>query len=124
MAEGSIWRTWKPYVVIAVLGIVAIWWWNSQSSFAALKDGTYSCLAVYVNADNKYEVLTDSSGNSYSGNATIQDGELVQLTGDTSMPSTQLASLTIRTTGDSHFHATDDPAMRMYNAIACDYAGG
>lgn len=124
MNEGSLWRTWKPYAVIAVIGIGAIWWWNSQSSFAALKDGAYDCVGVYVNESGKYEVLTDDSGNRFYGAATVQGGKVVELTGDSSLTSAQLSSLTVRTTGDSHFHVTDDPATRMYNAVACDYARG
>jgi len=123
VAEVSIWQTWKPYAVIVVGGVVAIWWWNSQSSFAALKDGAYNCLGVFVNESGKYEVLVDSSGNRYYGTATVQGGEVVRLAGDNSFSSSELASLTIRTKGDSHFQATDDPAMHSYNAIACDYAG-
>jgi len=123
MAEESVWKTWKPYAVIVVLAIAGIWWWNSQSSFAALKDGSYACQGVYVNESNKYEVLTDDAGNRYSGSATVSRGEVVSLAGDTPFSAGQLASLTIRTKGDSHFHATDDPAMGMYYAVACDYSG-
>lgn len=123
MAEESAWRTWKPYAVIVVLAIAGIWWWSSQSSFAALKDGSYACQGVYVNESNKYEVLVDDAGGSYLGSARVSGGEVVSLSGDTPLSSAQVTSLTVRTTGDSHFHATDDPAMRMYYAVACDYSG-
>lgn len=123
MAEESVWSTWKPYAVIAVLGIGGFWWWNSQSSFVALKDGTYACQGVYVNESNQYEVLVDDAGNRYLGTARVSGGEVVSLEGSTPLSSGQVASLTIRTKGDSHFHATDDPAMRMYYAVACDYSG-
>lgn len=123
MANDSVWRTWKPYAVIAIGVIVAIWWWNSQSSFAQLKDGAYDCVAVYVNESGKYEPLTDSSGNRFYGSARVQAGNVVQLSGDTSVSSSQISSLTVRTKGNSHFHVTDDPVMHSYNAIACDFAG-
>ena len=122
MNESSVWRTWKPYAAIAVLGIGGIWWWNSQSSFAALKDGAYSCVAVFVNADGKYEMLTDDTGNRMYADATVQDGEVVELAADQALSSPDLASLALRSTGDSHFHVTNDPAVHSYNAIACDYA--
>lgn len=123
MAENSMWSTWKPYAVIVVLAIAGFWWWNSQSSFAALKDGSYACQGVYVNDENKYEVLVDDAGNRLLATARVSGGDLVSLEGDTPMSAAQVASLTVRTKGDSHFHATDDPAMRMYYAIACDYRG-
>lgn len=120
MAEDSIWRKGSTYVIIAVLAIAGIWWVTTQTSAVPLKDGLYKCEAVYVNADKKYELLTDASGNYYQGEATIRGGELVSLTGDTSMNAADLARLTVRAKGSSHFHATDDPAMHSYYAIACD----
>ncbi len=119
----SIWRTWKPYAVIAVVGIGALWWWNSQSSFAALKDGTYDCTAVFVNADGKYEVLVDQAGNRMYADATVNDGNVVALSADNAASAADLATLTIKPKGDSHFTLTDDPALHSYNAIACDFAG-
>ncbi|WP_454129765.1 hypothetical protein [Microbacterium aurum] len=121
--DESVWRTWKPYAVIAALAIGGIWWWNSQSSFAALKDGPYNCTAVFVNADGKYEVLVDASGNRMYADATVDNGNLIALSADSAMSSADLAQLTIKPKGDSHFTATDDPAMHSYNAIACDFAG-
>lgn len=125
MSEDSIWRTWKPYAVIAVVIAGAFWWYTSQSSFANLKDGAYDCRPVFVNESGKYQVLVDEDGNPYPEiSATVQGGELVDMSGGTPLPSDQLASLTIRKSGTSHFHVTDDPAMHSYNAVACDYADG
>jgi hypothetical protein len=123
MADQSVWRTWKPYAVLVAIAVAAIWWWNTQSPMAQLKDGSYDCIGVYVNESGKYEILTGSDGASYQGTATVQGGELVQLSGSSSLTASQLASLTMRKTGDSHFHVTDDPAVKMYNAVACDFAG-
>lgn len=123
MATDSIWRTWKPYAAVVVVVVVGAWWWNSQSPMAQLKDGAYACVGVYVNDSGKYEILTDASGAAFQGTATIDNGELVYLVGSAPVAAEQLASLTMRKSGDSHFHVTDDPAMRMYNAIACDYSG-
>ena len=123
MNETSLWRTWKPYAAIAAIAIGGIWWWNSQSSFAALKDGPYNCTAVFVGEDGKYTVVTDDAGNRMYADATVDDGEVVALSGDNAVSTEQLESLTVRAKGDSHFHITDDPAMHSYNAIACDYAG-
>ena len=122
--EDSIWRTWKPYVVIAAALALAFWWHTSQSSFATLKDGNYNCQAVFVTENGKYQLLADEAGNPYpTVSATVRSGALVDLAGDTPMPSDQLASLTLRTSGTSHFHVTDDPALHSYYAVACDYAG-
>ena len=121
--ETSVWRTWKPYAAIAVVAVGGIWWWNSQSSFAALKDGAYDCGAVFVNEDGKYEVLTDEAGNRMYADATVEDGDVVAVSADHALSTAELSSLTVRAKGDSHFHVTDDPAMHSYNAIACDYAG-
>lgn len=124
MSENSIWRTWKPYVLIVVLVAGAFWWYSSQASFARLKDGAYDCQAVFVNASGKYEVLVDADGNPYPAiSATVRGGALVDMSEDSALTSGQLASLTVRKHGTSHFHVTDDPALRSYNAAACDYAG-
>jgi len=123
MSESSVWRTWKPYAVIAALAVGGIWWWNSQSSLAALKDGPYTCTAVFVNADGKYSALTDDAGNRMYADAVVDGGEVVSLSAGQTITSVDLASLIVRSKGDSHFHVTDDPAMHSYDAIACDYAG-
>jgi hypothetical protein len=121
--DESVWRTWKPYAFIVVGLIAATWWFNTQSSFAGLKDGDYSCVGVYVNESNKYERLVDDEGELYIGSATVRGGDLVALSGDTAMSASDVASLTVRSKGDSHFHATDDSSMSMYYAVACDHAG-
>lgn len=122
MGERSIWGTWKPYAVIGVLFVAGFWWWNSQAPFAPLKDGAYDCLGVYVNDSGKYEILIDDAGSQLRATARVEGGELRALTGDTSLSSGQLTSLTMRTKGTTHFHVTDDPAIKMYNAVACDYS--
>lgn len=99
------------------------WWYSSQSSLATLKDGEYDCVGVYVNESGKYEILTRGNGSRFDGSATVDDGELVALKGDTEMSASQIASLTLRSSGTSSFLVTDDPAMKMYNAITCDFAG-
>jgi len=125
VSEDSIWRTWKPYAAIAAVVAGAIWWYTSQSSIAKLKDGAYDCQAVFVNESGKYQVLVDEAGDPYpSISATVRSGRLASMSGNTPMPADQLSSLTVRKSGTSHFHVTDDPAMHSYNAVACDYAGG
>jgi hypothetical protein len=70
-------------------------------------------------------VIVDEAGNPYPAiSATVRNGALVDMAGETPLPSDQLASLTLRKSGTSHFHVTDDPAMHSYNAVACDYTGG
>ena len=125
MSEDSIWRTWKPYAAMVAVVAGAIWWYTSQSSFAKLKDGDYDCKAVFVNASGKYQIIVDETGSPYPAiSATVRDGRLASMSGNTPMPTAQLSSLTVRKNGTSHFHVTDDPAMHSYNAVACDYAGG
>lgn len=125
MSEDSIWRTWKPYAAIVAAVAGAIWWYTSQSSFAKLKDGAYDCQAVFVNESGKYEILVKKSGSPFPPiSATVRDGRLASISGSTAMPTDQLSSLTVRKSGSSKFHVTDDPAMHSYNAVACDYDGG
>ena len=116
----SIWRTWKPYAAIVAVVIGGIWWFNTQSSFAGLKDGAYSCNAVFVNADGKYELLTDQAGNRMLADATVRDGNVVELRADTAMSSADLAKLIIKPKGNSHFTATDEAVAHSYYAVACD----
>lgn len=120
VSEESVWRTWKPYAAFVVAIAAAVWWYNSQSSFAKLNDGKYNCTAVFVNADGKYEVLTDESGQQYAEiSATVHNGRLASLT---RLTQDQVDALTVRKSGTSHFHATDDPVLHSYNAAACDYS--
>lgn len=121
MAEDSIWRKGWTYIIIMGLAVAGVWWVTTQSSALPLKDGRYSCQAVFVNADKKYEVLVDSAGNRMHGEATIRGGKLISLSADTAMSASDVARLTVRSKGDSHFHATDDPAAHSYYAVACDY---
>jgi hypothetical protein len=123
-SEHSTSRTWKPFAVVAVVIIGAFWWYSNQSSVASLKDGAYDCQAVFVNESGKYQVVVDEDGKPYPAiSATVRGGDLVEMSGDTAVPSDQLASLTLRKRGTTHFHVTDDPALHSYNAVACDYAG-
>ena len=119
----SVWRTWKPYALVAVIAAACVWWYTNQSSIATLRDGEYRCQAVFVNEAGKYEVLQDSTGQGYVGVATVQGGEVVGLSGASSLTRSELAHLTLRTKGNKHFHVTDDPAVHSYYAIACDYVG-
>lgn len=77
---------------------------------------------MFVNAEGRYEVLTDQAGNRMSADATVRNGNLVKLSADTAMSSADLTNLTIKPKGDSHFTATDDLAMHSYNAVACDFS--
>jgi len=80
-------------------------------------------VVIRVDIASKYEILTQENGSRFDGSETVGDGELVALKGDTEMSASQIASLTLRSSGTSHFLVTDDPAVKMYNAIACDFAG-
>ena len=124
MPEDSIWRTWKPYAAAIAAIAVAIWWYTNQSSFAKLQDGNYSCKAVFVNASGKYQILVDESGTAYPPiSAKVSNGRLAGMSGNSPMSADQLSSLTVRKSGTSHFHVTDDPAGHSYNAVACDFDG-
>lgn len=123
MAEESIWRTWKPYVVIGGLAIAGIWWWNTQSPAAQLKDGIYDCQAVFVNASNKYEIYTDGSGASFDGYARVDGGEVTSYSAPNALGWVNGKSITVRKSGTSSFHATQDPAAHSYDALACEWSG-
>ncbi len=118
----SVWRTWKPYAVLAAAAVGVVWWFNSQSPVAGLKDGAYACNAVFVNDAGKYEVLTDG-GEALAATAKVQGGQVIELVASSALTSSELASLTLRKSGSSHFHVADEPATHSYNAIACDYSG-
>ena len=122
MGAESVWRTWKPYVLIAVLAVAAIYWFTSQSSLASLKDGSYACTGVYVNESGKYEALTDETGRRLYAEATVENGKPVSLSSDVgvSMTKSEISELKMRTKGNSHFTVTDDHAVQMYDAVACD----
>jgi hypothetical protein len=123
LSEQSAWKTWKPYAIIGAIAVGGFWWYSTQSSIATLKDGAYVCQGVYVNESGKYEILTKDDGSRYEGSATVREGDVVTLAGDSAMSASQIASLTLRSSGTSHFHVTDDPAVKMYNAVACDFVG-
>ena len=122
MSTDSIWRTWKPYAVIAVLAIAGFWWSNSQSPAVQLKDGVYDCVAVYVNQSNTYEVYVDDSGHQFAGYARVQDSEVTSYSAPNALGWRSGADITVRKSGSSHFHATQDPAMHSYDALACDWS--
>ncbi|WP_144720137.1 hypothetical protein [Agrococcus jejuensis] len=122
MSEVSVWKTWKPYAVLAVVGVGGGWWYLNQAPFAPLNDGTYACTGVYVNESGKYETLTDAAGNGFSAEATVRDGVMTSLSGSAPFDG-QRADLVFHSRGTSHFHVTDDAATRMYYAMACDHIG-
>lgn len=122
MSSDSIWRTWKPYAVMAVLAIAGIWWWTAQSPAAQLKDGVYDCVAVFVNQSNKYEVYVDDSGRQFTGHARVQGGEVTSYSAPNALGWRSGADITVRKSGISRFHATQDPAMHSYDALACEWS--
>lgn len=122
MSNESVWRTWKPYAVLAALALVGIWWWNNKSPAAELKAGTYDCVAVFVDASNKYVILTDG-GRELTGFARVQGGEVTSYSAPNALGWQSGAHITVRKSGTSHFHATQDPAVHSYNALACDWTG-
>jgi hypothetical protein len=116
--ERPIWRKVAPYAVAATVVAGAMWWFQAESSFATLKDGGYSCQAVFVNENGQYEVLVDDAGNPFLGRAEVRGGAPVSLSG---VDPDQLASLSLEQRGTSHFHVTDDWAPHSYNAMACQH---
>lgn len=124
MGTYSVWRTWKPYAVIAALVVAGIWWWNGQSPAAQLKDGTYDCIAVFVNQSNKYETYVDDSGRYFTGYARVRNGEVTSYSAPDALGWISGAYIDVRKSGTSHFHATQDPAPHSYDALACDWSEG
>lgn len=122
MQADEIWRTWKPYAVIALLLAGGIWWYNNQSSLATLKSGTYDCAAVFVNHSKKYETYTDESGQPYFGQAQVQGGEVINYSAPNVLAWQGGVRIVVRERGTSHFHATQDPAVHSYDALACDWS--
>lgn len=122
MSSESIWRTWKPYAVIVAVVAIGVWWWNAQSPAAQLKDGVYDCVAVFVNQSNKYEVYVDDSGREFTGYARVQGGEVTSYSAPNALGWRSGADITVRKSGTSQFHATQDAAMHSYDALACDWS--
>lgn len=125
MTSESIWRTWKPYAVIAVVGVGAIWWWNSQSPAAALDDGSYSCTLVDIGSDGKYSQVTNESGTLPEGTAEVQNGQVVRI--DAAGGTLTLDDVTIQPRGTTHFRVFEGEVGALANpvgmAIACTLAG-
>lgn len=124
MTSESIWRTWKPYAVIAVVGAGALWWWTSQSPAAALSDGTYSCTLVDIGSDGKYSQVTSESGALSEGTADVQDGKVVQIVA--AGGTLALSDVTVQPRGTTHFRVFEGKVGALANpvgvAIACTLA--
>ena len=117
------WRTRKPYVIIAILlvaVIAAFWWWNDQSPFATPKDGSYACSLVEIGADGKYTLLT-----SEPGAAEVEGGEVISVTA--AGGSLALDGMTVQPRGTAHFRVVEGVAGALANpvgsAIACTHTG-
>ncbi|TNC16591.1 hypothetical protein FHE66_14525 [Georgenia sp. 311] len=105
-----------------MLSIAGIWWWSAQSPAAQLKAGTYDCVAVFVNAANKYELYVDDLGREFTGHARVQSGEVTSYSTPDTLGWNSGTAITVRKSGTSHFHATQDPAAHSYDALACDWS--
>lgn len=117
--SGSVWRTKKPYVVVAILGvgvIVALWWWNDQSPFAAPRDGTYTCELVEIGSDGKYTRMTNATGG-----AEVSDGKVTSV--DAAGANLALSEVTVQPRGTAHFRIFEGEVGALANpvgsAIAC-----
>lgn len=124
MTSKSLWRTWKPYAMIAIVAVGALWWWNSQSPIAALSDGSYACTLVDIGSDGKYMQVTDSSGTLPEGAAEVQNGEVTQFSA--AGAPLALDDVTIQPRGTTHFRVFEGHAGALANpvgmAIACTLA--
>lgn len=124
MAESkqTIWRTWKPYVVIAVLAAGAAWWWNDQSPFASPQDGAYACELVDIGSDGKYTRIADAT----TGTAEVRDGKLLQV--EAAGGNLPVDGVTMQPRGVSHFRVVEGQVGALANpigsAIACTYIAG
>lgn len=108
--------------VLSVSSIAVLSACGSQSPAARLKDGVYDCVAVFVNQSNKYEVYVDNDGREFMGYARVQNGEITSYSAPNALGWLSGVELTVRNSGSSHFHATQDPAMHSYDALACDWS--
>lgn len=108
--------------LLSIWSLVLLSGCASLSAVTQLKDGTYECLAVFVNQSNKYEIYADDEGRRLTGYARIQDGEVTSYSAPNALGWRSGVALTVRKSGSSHFHATQDPAMHSYDALACDWS--
>lgn len=117
-----LWKTWKPYAIIAVVAVVGAWWWNTLSPYATLKSGAYDCIAVFVNSGGKYELLV-ADGQSFPGFARVENGEVTSYSTPNILGWSSGTESFVRSKGTKKFHATQEQAMHSYNALACEWSG-
>lgn len=113
-------RKWM-WIVGGILAVVGgIWWYNTESSFAPLTDGVYSCQAVYVNAEGKYQVLADDNNQRFSGNARIEGGEVVSVSAPAVLGWPNQPDWTVTNSGRNDFRITEpDSYSQNRYALAC-----
>lgn len=122
MISKPLWKTWKPYAVVAIVAFGALWWWNAASPYATLKAGTYDCVAVYVNLEGKYELLV-ADGRSFEGHARVEEGKVASYSTPNVLEWSTDTQPIVRSKGTTKFHATQEQVVRGYNALACEWAG-
>jgi len=122
MSTDALWRTWRRWVVIAVIVAASTSCSSTQSATAQLKAGVYDCVAVFVNQSGKYEMYVDDAGSQFTGFARVQGGEVTSYSAPNALGWRSDVEIVVRKSGSSRFHATQDPAAHSYDALACEWA--
>lgn len=89
---------------------------------ANLQDGAYNCVAVFVNQENKYELYVDDFGDAFTGFARVEGGEVVSYSAPNALGWREGVTISVRKSGSSRFHATQDLASHSYDALACEWS--
>jgi len=67
-------------------------------------------------------LYVDDDGREFTGYARVQNGEITSYSAPNALGWLSGVELTVRKSGSSQFHATQDPAIHSYDALACDWA--
>lgn len=87
-----------------------------------LREGVYDCVAVFVNQSKKYELYVDDAGREYTGFARVQDGKVTSYSAPNALGWRDDVEIVVRKSASTRFHATQDPAVHSYDALACEWS--
>lgn len=110
-------------LVLAAISLPALSACDPLAFGGSLRTGAYDCVAVFVNETGKYELYVDDAGREFTGFARVQDGEVTSYSAPNALGWRSGADIAVRSAGRKHFHATQDPAVHSYDALACDWSG-
>lgn len=111
----------KAWIIgIVVVVIAGAWWYNTQSSLVGMSDGIYDCNAVYVNADDKYQII-ERGGQTFEGSLTVSNGKVTRLSEPAILGWVDKNDLVYKTKGRKRVRVTDSKTYESnHYALACE----